>query len=391
MKARLAEAVAALVVFGGAVGLGAQWETPGRSFHNATSFPLEGRHLIVACESCHVAGVYKGTPNTCVACHWIRRRDDRYALRLGSQCEQCHRPTAWTPARWDHGTMTGMPLGSAHRLLGCDTCHSGGEFRGTNAACVSCHRQDYDRTREPNHAAAGFPVTCDTCHQASDAGFDRARFDHQAAYPLVGRHAAADCASCHRGTVYRGTPRDCVACHRADYDRTRAPGHAQAGFSTACETCHRPTDADWRGGRFNHALVFPLVGDHARQSCAACHAGGRYNATPRNCVGCHRASYDRTREPDHRAAGFPTSCESCHRASDASWSQGRFTHTQFPLRGPHATDCRSCHVETGNLRHFSCTVCHTRGETDEEHRERPGYRYDSRACYACHPNGKGDD
>ena len=453
------------VIAAAVVGVAAQWETPGRSFHNATSFPLEGQHLIVACQSCHIAGVYKGTPNTCVACHWIRRRDDRYALRLGSQCEQCHRPSAWLPARWDHGTMTGLALGASHRLLGCETCHTRGEFRNTSTACVSCHRQDYERTQTPNHAAAGFPVTCEACHRAADPDFGSARFDHQTAFPLVGRHAGIECATCHRGNLYRGTPRDCagchrteyeraqnpnhvaagfpstceschrptdpgwragsgafphaaffplvgahasqpcaachrngqyrgtprecVGCHRTEYERSQAPNHLQAGFPTACEACHRPADATWRAASFTHAL-FPLVGDHARQACASCHAGGRYQGTPRDCVGCHRADYDRTRSPDHRAAGFPTACQSCHRAADASWSQGRFTHTWFPLRGPHAQDCRACHLNTGSFREFSCTVCHTRGETDAEHRERAGYRYESTACYACHPNGRSD-
>jgi hypothetical protein len=465
MKPRIAGLVAALVVSGAAT-VWAQWETPNRSFHNATSLPLEGRHLVVPCESCHLRGVYKGTPNTCMACHWIRRQDDRSALRLGSQCEQCHRPTGWTPARWDHGAMTGMPLGASHRLLGCDTCHSGGQFKTANVACVSCHRQDYDRTSSPNHAAAGFPTACEACHRASDPAFDRARFDHQAAFPLVGRHAAADCAACHRGSVFAGTPRDCAGCHRADYDRTQspnhlaagfpmtceachrptdqgwrggagavnhnaffplvgvhatqacaachqagrfrgtprecigchrtdyertqAPNHVQAGFPTACESCHRATDPGWRGATFNHAQFFPLVGDHARQPCESCHAGGRYRGTPRDCVGCHRSRYDATRNPDHRAAGFPTSCQSCHRASETSWTQGRLNHTWFPLRGPHAQDCRACHLNAGSFREFSCTVCHARGETDEEHRERAGYRYESSACYACHPNGQGD-
>jgi hypothetical protein len=37
---------------------------------------------------------------------------------------------------------------------------------------------------------------------------------------------------------------------------------------------------------------------------------------------------------------------------------------------------------------FSCTVCHARGDTDSHHRSVTGYRYDSAACYACHPNGR---
>jgi hypothetical protein len=72
------------------------------------------------------------------------------------------------------------------------------------------------------------------------------------------------------------------------YERTTAPNHVQAGFSTTCEQCHRPTDATWGSGGFNHNTVFPLIGTHAVQACAACHKGGVYAGTGRNCVDCHR-------------------------------------------------------------------------------------------------------
>ena len=95
----------------------AQFDTPNRSFHNATAFRLEGKHQAAACESCHVNGQYKGTPNTCYDCHWIRRKDDRFQTRLGSQCEQCHRPTSWTSVRWDHTSQSGVPLNQDHRQV----------------------------------------------------------------------------------------------------------------------------------------------------------------------------------------------------------------------------------------------------------------------------------
>jgi hypothetical protein len=41
-------------------------------------------------------GQYAGTPTTCVQCHWIRRKDDRFQTKLGTECQSCHRPTSWT-------------------------------------------------------------------------------------------------------------------------------------------------------------------------------------------------------------------------------------------------------------------------------------------------------
>lgn len=518
----------------------AQFETPNRQFHDKTTFRLEGRHLGVACESCHIKGVYKGTPAKCYDCHWVRRQDDRYRLQIGSQCETCHAAISWTAVRFDHGAATGMPLSGAHRQLACTSCHRDNTFRSTagGSTCFSCHQKDYQSARNPNHVAGGFPTTCDTCHRASDTSFNQARFNHQTTFPLVGQHATQTCAACHVNNVYRGTardcvgchrdaytrttspnhvaaafpttceschrasdpsfrgavfnhaavfpllgqhaqqvcaachknnvfagtPRDCVGCHRDAYNRTTSPPHAAAGFGTACETCHRATDASFRGASFNHATVFPLVGRHAQQvcaschknnvyrgtprdcvgchrdaymrttspnhvaagfpttcenchkatdssfrgasfnhatvfalvgqhasqACAACHVNNVYRGTPRDCVGCHRSNYERTTSPAHAAAGFGTTCDTCHRATDSSWRQGTFNH-RFPITGRHNAACSTCH-QAQPYSNFTCLSCHEHSQAsmDREHRGRNGYRYDSRACYSCHPTGRAD-
>ncbi len=195
------------------------WRSASRAFHKATLFPLEGRHLAAPCASCHVAGVTKGTPTKCFDCHWIRRRDDPYETRLGSQCEMCHRPTSWTAVNWNHTARTGFALNLAHRVLDCGSCHKDRRFAGTGFNCVSCHLQTYQQTSRPNHAAAGFPTTCEACHKPSQTSWTQAAFNH-AAFPLVGLHATQPCANCHKNGVYKGTPRDCVGCHLADYQKT---------------------------------------------------------------------------------------------------------------------------------------------------------------------------
>ncbi len=465
-RALLIVVLAAGGIAGFAADSAAQFETPNRQFHNDTAFPLDGQHRAVACESCHIQGQYKGTPTTCLDCHWVRRQDDRFRLQLGSQCEQCHRPTAWTDVRWDHGAMTGTPLNAAHRQISCQSCHTNSVIRrGVSSTCISCHQQDYQAAKTPNHVAAGFPTTCESCHLPSHTTFRQATFNHNAAFPLVGQHAQAACASCHVNNVYQGAPRECVGCHRTAYDRTTAPNHVAAGFSTACESCHRATDASFRGAGFNHATVFALVGRHAQTACASCHVNNVYKGTPRDCVGCHRTAYDRTSSPNHAAAGFSTACESCHRATDSSFKGATFNHaTVFALVGRHAqTACASCHVnnvykgtrrdcvgchrtaydrtsspnhaaagfptnceschratdtsfsqgtfnhrfpiasgrhkascvtchQTSSFQTFTCIVCHEhdRARMDSEHRGRSGYRYDSLACYSCHPTGRGD-
>jgi hypothetical protein len=364
----------------------AQFETPNRQFHDQTTFRLEGRHLAVPCESCHLKGIYKGTPTQCMDCHWQRRQDDRFRLQLGSRCEQCHRPVAWTAVRFDHGVTTGMPLNGAHRELACQSCHKNDNLRVAQSTCVSCHQQDYQAARTPNHVAAGFPTACEACHRASDATFQGARFDHQASFPLVGQHAQLACSSCHRNNVFQGTARECVGCHRESYNRTTSPNHMAAGFPTTCESCHRATDASFRGVDFNHAAVFPLVGQHAQAACATCHRNNLFRGTPRECVGCHQENFNRTTAPNHVAAGFPTTCENCHRPSDTSFRGAGFNHAQvFTLVGRHAqAACTTCHrnsVFRGTPR--DCIGCHQEdyNRTTAPNHASAGF---STACESCH-------
>ena len=312
------------------------------------------------------------------------------AAGFPTSCETCHRSgdASFQQARFDHAAA--FPLVGVHALQTCASCHRNNVFQGTARDCIGCHRTQYDRTTTPNHAAAGFPITCENCHRPTDGSWGgNGGFNHSAVFALVGVHAQQSCAACHQNNIYRGTSRDCVGCHRAQYDRTTAPSHAAAGFLTTCENCHRPTDASFQGAGFNHSTVFALVGRHAQTACASCHVNNVYRGTARDCVGCHRTQYDRTTSPSHAAAGFPTSCDSCHRPTDTAWTQGTFNHL-FPITsGPHRQSCTTCH-QTSSFQIFTCLVCHEHDRTlmDEKRKSRPGYRYDSLACYSCHPNGR---
>jgi hypothetical protein len=366
MRPRASSIVLTVVLLlAGAAEAAAQFDTPNRSFHNATAFRLEGQHLTVACEACHLNGQYRGTPTTCYECHWIRRKDDRYQTQLGTHCEECHRPTSWTAVQWDHAGQAGVALGPAHLTLGCESCHRSASFTAP-VACVSCHQRDYAATTQPSHAAAGFPVTCDSCHRPSDATWQMnggGGFNHNAYFALVGAHATVACQGCHVNNVYIGTPTDCVGCHLADYNKTTNPNHAAAGFPTTCDVCHKPTDMQWQTGTgtFNHAAFYPLVGVHATVACATCHANNRYAGTPTDCVGCHQADYNQTQSPNHAAAGFPTTCQVCHQPTDPTWQSATFNHNSiYPLVGVHATvACATCHVNNVYAgTPTSCVGCH---------------------------------
>ncbi len=362
------------------------WRTANRAFHKSVNFPLEGQHLAVPCASCHWEGVYKGTPNTCYDCHWIRRQDDLYRTVLGTDCGQCHRPTSWTAVLWSHAAQTGFALNAAHSTLRCDQCHKNRVFAGTPAACYSCHAKDYQGAKNPDHVAGGFPTACESCHLPGNPTWLSARFNHGGFFPLAGAHATQTCASCHKNGVYKGTPRDCFTCHRTDFQSATTPVN-HAGFPTTCDTCHAFADATWQQKMpFNHSAYFPLAGTHVTTPCANCHKNGNYTTVPTNpCSACHQQDYQTATTPvNHVAAGFPTTCDTCHKFADATWMQGTFDHSTFALAGAHATAlCADCHknaVYRGTTR--DCATCH---QTDLQKATTPvNHAGFPTTCDTCH-------
>ena len=129
--------------------------------HDKTNFPLTGRHRTVPCRECHWNNVFEGTPSSCYACHWIRRNDDRYQLKLGSLCEECHTTFSWknVPSqKWNHERDAGYGLRGTHRFLDCVECHGETEIFYEDVSCLSCHKQEFESSLNPDHAAAGFSL-----------------------------------------------------------------------------------------------------------------------------------------------------------------------------------------------------------------------------------------
>lgn len=365
-----------------------------RFVHDKTGFPLQGAHAQASCRSCHRSLVFNHVATSCADCH-----KDPHNHELGTQCETCHGPRTWTNQREVFRThnRTRFPLFAVHANVDCASCHRNqrpNEYVNTPTTCGACHLQDYLKAQNPNHAQSSFPTRCEDCHSMRALGWKTTRFsDHsRTRFPLTGAHQGVDCARCHVGGRYAGTPTDCQSCHRDRFQATTSPNHAAAGFPTQCEACH--STSGWRPASFDHNQSrFPLTGAHTRVECSRCHAGGRFAGTPTACYSCHQAAYNGTSNPSHAAAAFPTSCESCHTTS--AWRPATFDHDgrYFPIysgqhRGRWAV-CRDCH-QTANYRAFECILCHehsNRSEVDREHREVNGYSYASAACYRCHPRG----
>ena len=218
------------------------WE-PATFDHNATDFPLTGAHVSVNCIDCHSAG-YTGTPTACFACHETDFQNttnpNHVAAGFPLECEVCHTTTEWQSATYDHD-QTGYPLTGAHNLLTCNDCHSGG-YSGTPTVCVGCHLDDYQGTTDPDHAAAGFPTECETCHNTTR--WDQTNWNHDQLYfPIYSgehRNEWNTCADCHvdqnNFAVF-----ECIFCHAHRQSKMDDEHDGVTGYvyeSGACYACH---------------------------------------------------------------------------------------------------------------------------------------------------------
>jgi hypothetical protein len=353
--------------------------------HDGTNFPLIGKHRTVECRECHLNLVFEGTPLSCEACHWERRQDDRYRLRLGAHCADCHTPHSWKNVRanrWNHRTDTGFRLEGLHRTLDCVDCHGDSDLQSASVDCFGCHAEDYSQTREPDHAAAGFPTQCQMCHH-NNSRWEDADFLHDF-FVLKGQHLSANCSSCHLEGKFSGVSTDCFSCHSTDFSETEDPDHEQLRFPTDCVICHGPNSETWDGAVLNHDS-FVLSGQHLLANCLDCHRDGVYAGRSSECVSCHLSDYQNTSEPDHESAGFPTDCTACHRTRAETWEGAVLNHDSFVLGGQHLlADCLDCHgdgVYAG--RPAECVSCHLSDyqNTSEPDHESAGFPTD---CTACH-------
>ena len=261
--------------------------------HAKTQFALTGAHRTSPCASCHSDNVYKGKPTACFSCHQsaynASARPPHLQLALPTVCSNCHTTTAWAGGTFDHA-VTRFALTGAHRTVSCNGCHGDGIYRGKTMACAGCHQARYDATTNPNHRAAAFPTTCESCH--GTAAWTPSTFSHSATrFPLTGAHVSVACASCHGDGVYRGKMTVCSGCHLAEYNATTNPNHKAASFPATCESCH--TTARWTGATFNHdGSFFPIYsGKHKGRwtTCADCHTTST-NYAVFSCFSCHRQS-----------------------------------------------------------------------------------------------------
>lgn len=222
--------------------------------HATTGFALSGAHIRVRCESCHVQGVFKGTPRNCNACHVSGNRMGASTktanhIPTTASCDSCHRTGSWTPAIFNHGSVAPGT---------CNSCHNGTTAQGKNsghtpttASCDTCHKTTAwtPATTKHNNVAPG---TCATCHNGTTA-----QGKNSGHTPT-----AASCDTCHRTTAWTPAtmnhsnvaPGSCNGCHNGTSATGKPSNHipeAQLGAGMTCDACHT-SKTSWSTIRMNH-------------------------------------------------------------------------------------------------------------------------------------------
>jgi len=318
--------------------------------HQASGYPLEGKHAAVKCSACHSKDGSTGAPARlgssrvilrpayadCTSCH----ADDhggQLAARAGKgECAECHSPAGWKPSgfgRKEHATLK-LALDGRHAEIGCRNCHgaadraglkplaqatrtmgkAGFAFKGIETRCAECHLDPHTGRFEAT-GAHPVPGGCLACHNPQS--FRPATVDpavhQQFRFPLRGAHRATPCASCHKElasapaaravTLVRGggtlrpsrfeADSSCASCHALVHG-TQFDGRKGGG---RCENCHGE-ERFVPASRFDHEkdASFALGKGHQNVACARCHkateaVGGvkriLYRPLSSKCESCH--------------------------------------------------------------------------------------------------------
>jgi hypothetical protein len=335
------------------------------------------------CTRCHSRDKSEMDGN-CLSCHVAIRQLRTEGRGLHSResdkpCAACHPDHAgrdfqlvfWGDAgmkRFDHA-RTGWPLEGKHAVAECRACHAPRfqtapvvkvlhrkhpetSWLGLQTDCVACHQ-------DPHRGSFG--AACRDCHGlgswkeiAKSEGFphERTRF------PLLGKHRAVKCASCHDPVTAWGPKPPfarCASCH-TDAHAGKA---ALAGKAVDCDACHSVqgfAPSTFTAAR-HRETPYPLEGKHAGVACRSCHtrpadeaaraalgtAGVQLHPVHAACRSCHEKAHGSQLDsrPDQGA------CASCHTVD--GWKPSTFqaadhARLSLVLEERHAEiACRSCH------------------------------------------------
>lgn len=376
------------------------WKHVEKFDHNIhTRYGLDGKHLDVSCNECHIPGFKKDNPvgnkllkvsryqwpqltsKTCETCHKSPHKNEFSPAMLAKKCTECHTTEGWKLDKnrkdFKH-TETRFPLTGKHTQVSCKECHEVNKkqvFRFSSKDlkfCIDCHKTPHTEQFDKKFNSQ----SCAECH-STERWEKQLKFDHnQTSFKLRDAHAKLNCVDCHKETDKRFdnktksamhqfvftdlTKKGCVTCH-ADYHV------GQLGSN--CARCH--SEKSWKTTSFDHNVdsQYPLKDKHKTVKCADCHrtAANRYvvfaskkmpvilyKPVSTRCGDCHR---------DPHKGTLGTGCADCH--SERGWKVTKNFHENFTLHGTHYTlSCAECHKEGRKLSGLSenCIICHQKDD-----------------------------
>ncbi|MCA9514438.1 MAG: hypothetical protein KC635_05810, partial [Myxococcales bacterium] len=120
------------------------------TFDHDQFWPLTGKHLTATCESCHVGGVYAGTPRDCEGCHRTdydaTTRPAHASVGIPANCTQCHDTDDWHTSTFPQHDRLFPITSGRHRNFGCADCHAdAGDY--SVFTCTGCHTGEHEISR----------------------------------------------------------------------------------------------------------------------------------------------------------------------------------------------------------------------------------------------------
>lgn len=372
--------------------------------HTGTGFPLSGAHVTARCESCHLQGVFRGTPRDCATCHRMggrvisaeRMPATHIPTSANQDCDTCHRTNSWSPAMFTHqGVMTGR----------CDTCHNNINAPGkpathtpTTSSCDSCHKLTAWTPAGYDHASVA-PGTCATCHNGSKA----------TGKPANHIPTAASCDTCHPKPPasmsfaqarmnHTGMAGQCSTCHSGSYLAWNAQTKPSTHIVTTaqCDSCHHSTTT-WATASFDHAAAAPAVTGR----CSSCHNGTTAIGKPTNhistttqCDACHtNFTAFAPAAMNHAATAGPAAsgnCSTCHNGTKVFANALGKPASHIPT----TSQCDSCHnnyvaFAPATMNHAGmtgkCSTCHNGSYLSANAQTKPATHVATSAqCDTCH-------
>ena len=370
--------------------------TAARGFNHNAFFPLVGVHATQTCATCHKNNVYKGTPRDCVGCHQAdynrTQNPNHVAAGFPTTCDTCHQPTdpQWAGRRRSITTAVFALVGVA-RHAGLRGVPQEQRLQGHAARLRRLPpgrlqpRRRTRTTRRPGSRRRATPATADRPAVGAAAS------STTTAFVRAGRRA--------RDAGVRDVPQEQRLQGHAARLRRLPSGRLQPraepeprGGRVPDDVRHAATRRPTRSGRarrFNHSSVFALVGVHAVAGVRGVPREQRLQGHAARLRRLPPGQLQRHAEPEPRGGRVPDDVRHLPPGDRLDVAAGDVQPHAVPADAAHTTSrAHSATRRPNNFAVFSCTVCHDRSSTDSQHRGVNGYRYDSIACYACHPRGR---